>query len=235
MSSQADLDALLQGDGGLTKLEIGLGDHMLLKVDTIEGFLKTDLVGMVDNHYLIVDMPKGGPAVKNKFFEGNMVLVRYLHEGAIFAFQSNVLGTVEKPVRLVFLSFPAIVSRQELRQEARVECYLNAGIDIGGKLLNGAVLDISPSGCRFGAKNPEKLRLETGTNVDIGIKLGEGEKARRIKGIIRSYDNSGKMMMLGLQFLDVDDEIQFKINSLVDMLSEFAAAKKSTSHLGNGN
>lgn len=235
MSSQADLDALLHGDDGLTKLEIELGDRMLLKVDAIEGFLKTDLVGMVDNHYLIVDMPKGGPAVKNKFFEGNMVLVRYLHKGAIFAFQSHVLGIVDKPIRLVFLSFPAIVSKQELRQEARIECYLNAAIDIGGTVLNGAVLDISPSGCRFGAKNPKKIKLENGQNIDIGVKLGEGEKARRIKGIIRSADNSGRMIMLGIQFIDIDDEVQFKINSLVEMLTEFADAKQQSSHLGNTN
>ena len=231
MSSQSDLDALLQGDAGLTKLEIELGDRMLLKVDAIEGFLKTDLVGMVDNQYLIVDMPKGGPAVKNKFFEGNMVLVRYLHNGAIFAFQSYVLGVVDKPVRLVFLSFPAIVSRQELRREQRVECYLNAAIEMDGGVLNGAVLDISPSGCRFGARNPNKLRPEIGQNIDIGIKLGEGEKARRVKGIVRSCDNGGKMIMLGIQFIDLDEEIQFKINSLVEMLTEFAAAKKNSSHL----
>lgn len=228
-----DIETLISENDGLTKLEIGLGDRLLLKLDTIEGFLKTDMVGMMQNQYLIVDMPKGGPAVKNKFFEGNTVLVRYLHAGAIFAFESHVLGVVEKPVRLVFLSYPQIVSRQELRQEERMECYLNAAADLGqGQLVNGAILDISPSGCRFAGKVKSRPSVEVGAEVVVGIKLGDGEKARRCPGTLRSLSQSNGMMIMGVQFQDLDEDSHVRIRTLVATLSEFAAAKRSMAYLG---
>lgn len=230
-----DIETLINETDGLTRLEIDLGDRLLLKLDSIEGFLKTDLVGMVQNHYLIVDMPKGGPGIKNKFFEGNLVLVRYLHAGAIFAFQSHMLGVVEKPVRLVFLSYPQIVSRQELRHEERMECYLNAAADLGGgQVINGAILDISASGCRFAAKFKGRPPLEAGAAIHIGMKLGEGEKAKRCGGVVRSINQNNGMMMMGVQFQDLDEDTQMRIRGLVSTLAEYAMAKRSAAHLGRG-
>ncbi|ADK83613.1 type IV pilus assembly PilZ [Desulfarculus baarsii DSM 2075] len=228
-----DIEALINETDGLTKLEIALGDRLLLRLEAIEGFLKTDLVGLAQDQYLIVDMPKGGPAIRNKFYEGTTVLVRYLHAGAIFAFQSNVLGTTDKPVKLVFLSYPQIVSRQELRREARMECYLSAAADLGqGQLINGAVLDISPSGCRFAAKFKGRPAVEIGGEVIIGMKLSDGEKARRCAGTLRSLSQSNGMAFLGVQFRDLDEDSALRIRALVATLGEYAAAKRSIAHLG---
>lgn len=232
MAAKSDLDALLSNNDELSKLEIDLGDRMLFKVDAVEGFLKTRFIGMMDNNYLIAKLPKGGPMVRDKFFEGSTVLVRYLHQGSIFAFQSAIAGVVDHPDKLVFLSFPAIVSRQELRKEPRVGCHLKATIDSGEFNHTGAVLDISRSGCCFALRSSSRYKPTPHQTVNMNLVIDEMESPVAVKGDIRTVDNADSMTMLGIQFLDITSEGKDRVGRFINTLSQFAWAKKTVSHLG---
>ncbi len=216
MPANSDLEDILVNNQALTTLEIDLGDNLLFKLDTVDGFLKTRFIGMLENQYLISTMPKGHIMIRDKFFEGNTVLVRYLHNGSIFAFQSQIVGVVDHPDKLFFLSYPAIISRQELRREPRVDCRLKAVIDSGSARQNGVVIDISRSGCRFTLKSPLKVKLNQRQNVNMRMNLDDSQDAVTLTGNIRSMENSNQSMILGIQFLEIDKTGQRLIDNYVN-------------------
>ena len=216
MPANLDLEAILTNDKALTTVEIDLGDSMLFKLDTVDGFLKTQFIGMRENQYLVTTMPKGSAMIRDKFFEGNTVLVRYLYRGSIFAFQSQVTGVVNHPDKLVFLSYPAIISRQELRREPRMECNLKGVIDCGKTRQSGSVLDISRSGCRFTMTPPLKVKLNQRQNVTMHLDIDQSHDALSLTGNIRSMESSDQSIVLGIQFLDMEKPTQELINSFVN-------------------
>ncbi|MFZ5586210.1 MAG: flagellar brake protein [Thermodesulfobacteriota bacterium] len=136
-----ELEQIIASSNEGNRLQAELGTPILLSLDGVESHLKSILVGMDPGAFIVIRAPKAA-GLESKYYEGNQGIVRYLWAGTVFSFQSSVLGHVNQPFPLLFLSYPRVVSRADLRREPRFDCYLPARLVAANNDFTGAVLDI---------------------------------------------------------------------------------------------
>ena len=124
---------------------VRLGIQLQIKIAGVEKQLKSNLVGMVPDEYVIIQGPKM-QGIETKLFLGNEIRVIFLSFGTVYGFNASILNYVTSPARLIILSFPEEVEKIELRKDARVDRYLPATASVRGREeeLSGMILDISP-------------------------------------------------------------------------------------------
>lgn len=90
----------------------------LLALETTKSKWTTILIGARPGRYLIVEMPKmGGAPVK--LDDGTKWAVNFISKGAVYSFNSEILGYTYRLVPLLFLSYPQQVEVANLRNEKR--------------------------------------------------------------------------------------------------------------------
>ena len=84
------------------------GTPLQLEIQDVSVKMNSLSVGYVAEKCLIVKYPSTGGfgPVSNKLFKGNKITVRYINDGSVFGFQSELLGVVVDPIRLLFLGPP---------------------------------------------------------------------------------------------------------------------------------
>lgn len=217
-----DLDSILNSSNEGSRLQAELGTPLLLQLDGVENHLKSSLVGMEPGAFIVARTPKA-TGIESKLFEGNQGVVRYLWGGTVFTFQSSVLGYINQPFPLIFLSYPRVVSRVELRKETRFDCYIPSQALASNGAANGVVLDISRSGCRFqcrlGPKNNGK-HLVMGQKVDLSINLGHDQEPVVLGSLIRNVKQESQSLTLGLSFDGLDDPSMGALERCIRTLQE---------------
>lgn len=228
-----DLENLIAAQDDKSQLNIVIPKKILVQVDGVESYIKTLLVGMVPHHYLIMLSPKGNPSIKQKFFEGNTLLVRYFQEGTIFAFQSSILGTSLDPYAMIFLSYPKIVSNHELRKEKRASCQIPVTVGVNGREFGAVMLDVSKGGCRFAIMNTglKGDPVEADTEIDLTFRLFDDRPDISCKGMVRSISLEEKVYIAGVQFLELPNEVLSTIDYFVDNTEMWTRVKNSLSHM----
>ena len=122
---------------------------------------KLTLIGYEAGRYLILKYPK--QATKNEYNdilqEGNGAIVRYIVEGErgeCVAFATTILTISFRPEKLIYLAYPKHIESRQLREVSRLQTHIPAKISIkkeqnydSENLLQGIIIDISATGCRF--------------------------------------------------------------------------------------
>jgi c-di-GMP-binding flagellar brake protein YcgR len=194
-------------------------------------------VGNLPDSCLIIKYPSTGTSVSvaSKLFKGSKITVRYISNGNVFGFQSELLGMISDPVRLLFISYPTFIARHSLRSDRRVECYLPADlrVDTSVKDLDivrdGIITDISSAGCNFNmVRVPlDSTLLGTGMNDPVVLRLQlPGMEGRiELSGNIRNMQRGSRKTSMGIQFNDVDEEKKMKIIEFISTLEKFSWQK----------
>jgi c-di-GMP-binding flagellar brake protein YcgR len=227
------------------RLSIDIGAEVQLEMDGISERLRCHVIGMRPGEYLIITIPEvripGG--ITYKFAAGRSLLVRYMHQGTVFGFETIVLGTTTHPARLVFLRYPRIIQEHNIRQQPRVECLLPSKISLsekkpgdkkpaektastpsanektaGGKTIEGNVLDLSESGCRFRLKNAtlqaEKIVLDnTDPAVTLNLQLPGVPGELTLPGLLRNRKEDSDKTEIGISFQEINPADKEKLVS----------------------
>ncbi|KIX11597.1 flagellar brake protein [Dethiosulfatarculus sandiegensis] len=230
-----ELEELLRQMGGSDQLQVDIPCKLLLSLEGVESNLHASLVGMETSKYLIISTPQIDTRVRGKFQPGVPMVVKYLHGGSIFAFQSTVLSTVNKPFNLTFSTFPKIVSRHELRKADRAECYLTAALQLGDANLAGSIIDISTGGCRFVCKKKASAKvpqLAVDAEFEIYFKLGAATSAQKVRGVVRNIINERGMVAVGIEFHEINPEQNFALSRFVRESLNIVELKERLRRLG---
>ena len=87
--------------------------------------LKSALIGLEHQEYMILKMPRiilGGdnkPQNNNAdpvLADGDKVVIKYMFNGTIYAFESNVMSIIDDPVKQLYICYPETLREQNLRQ-----------------------------------------------------------------------------------------------------------------------
>ncbi len=223
-----DLENIVSQAQDQNTLEIDIPTKIVFQLNGVESFLKSELVGMDPDNYLIVKSPRGDLQIKNKIAPGNLVLVNYLYRGCVYTFQSHILGSAERPFNLFFLSYPKVVSRKELRRDKRVDCYLAATLNVNGETLHGAIVDISQSGCKFvcvyKVPSSQLPNLEVGQRVELTIDSAPDQGS--FAAVMRNKRLDKKALSLGLEFQDLQRSQWSYIGDFVRSVEELERASR---------
>ncbi|MBN2333070.1 MAG: flagellar brake protein [Deltaproteobacteria bacterium] len=175
--------------------------HIQLDNNT-PGRFKSFLVGMEEGRYMIVKLPSAADP-KALFTLDRSLVVRYLHRGSVFGFKSKVMGVIDSPAPLLFICYPEAIEDHNLRNFARIDCYLPARLQTGKLFFDCRIVDISKGGCQLAMKNSELEGVNNALAVDqeVGISFclpGVVEELL-LAGIVRTvmHDDSVK---IGIKF-----------------------------------
>ena len=197
-----DLDALISQHDLSVSLDAEMGTNLLVQIHGVDGHMKSQLVGGSPDQYVIVASPKR-TGIAPKLFEGNQVLVRYIHDGAVCSFQSNIIDVVQSPFPLIFLSYPVIMERRTLREEQRNSCAVPVEAGYAGQTWPAEIKDFSRSGCCLVSNLAGRLglnKIQPGNKIDIRIET-EGETPdRTFSAKVCNLRREDQRLFLGLHY-----------------------------------
>lgn len=202
---------------------IGLGEELDIQVaDVPEIRFKSILIGMKTDEYLIVKTPLMPPdksfGINTKVIKGNELIIRYIHEGVIFGFRSKIIGRISDPKRLIFVEYPSVVERHELRSQKRVECILPVEILCGNAKNQGTIVDLSIGGCCCSVKQAvvgKEVGLKAGDAVNIMAQFPGVEGQKEMSGIVKNVKGNIDELLLGIVFDDLDVGISEIVNEYI--------------------
>ncbi len=142
----------LEGILELNKTEgiyIDIGTIVYLEIEGVNFSVTSIFIGMLKDEFMIVTLPKRYKSVKNKLFPGNQMVVKYLFDGCVYAFQTSVIEMITTPIRALALEYPKVVQERELRVVKRNNVIIPGRIEAKKTEYAVIVNDISKHGCRF--------------------------------------------------------------------------------------
>jgi len=208
--------------GKRISLEIGI--PIQLKMDGVAFPLQSVLVGMEIDEYLIIKIPAQFSNVKHKLIPGIDIIVRYIYQGIVFGFQTKLIEVISRPVKLLFLEYPKIIEHHDLRSQKRAQSIFPATIKIKDKVIKGAIIDISINGCRFHilASQREPLHpVQIDDDVSLMCKFPGIHGDHEVLGIIRNIKKSRKELIIGVEFMVLEQEIHNHISKYIYAVEDF--------------
>ena len=193
------------------RLNINSGTSLQIEIQGHDAKIKTKLIGMETWEYLIIKAPVGIAGIRNKMVEGNKVTVRYIQEGSVYGFEAFILAVIDKPVSLLIIDYPHAVAEKSLRKTERKDCYINCMISIDDKESEGALVDISTTGCRCIAPNiytPDLSSPKIGTNITIVFDSPAEDWQMVLEGEIVNTTEYHAAARLGIKFtVGIEDKL----------------------------
>jgi hypothetical protein len=128
---------------------IDIGTTVYLEIEGVNFSVTSIFVGMLKDEFMIVTLPKRYKSVKNKLYPGNRMVVKYLFDGCVFAFQSSVIEMITNPIKALALEYPKVVQQRELRVAKRNNVVIPGKIEAKNTEFPVVIFDLSKNGCRF--------------------------------------------------------------------------------------
>ncbi len=181
----------------------GTGTTVRLEFDGVEIPVHSAIVGLEHDHYIILKSPDPFQPLEHKIFPGSELILRYLHDGSVYAFQTRIIETIDSPVMLLFVEYPKIIQHHDLRDEKRLECHVPVRLIAGEQENMGCVVDLASSGCRClvqGRKNPTLIRYEQGQKIVLKCLFPGSKGVVKLPGTIKNVRRNRGEVDLGILF-----------------------------------
>lgn len=203
-------------------MDIENGTKIALEFAGLDERVGSVLVGMAPDAYLILYVPLSHKA-KKKATRKTVLTGRYVFQGTVFGFKSQILEHIAYPASLLFLTFPPKVEVLELRREPRVPCLFPGRVNVGNVSAGGLVMDMSPSGCRLEFKKSKATVddgvFSPGLRVQLEFYAVEEKNAYSIYSeVVNSFCKNGTVSV-GLRFDDVHKHFKKVIAGYVNTLA----------------
>lgn len=208
-------------------LGVVIGTRMLIEPAGMGDRFKSEFVGMVRGGFIIVRVPRI-PGINEFLYVEKKITVRYVHEGNVYGFESEVLWNQTSPFRLLFLRYPETVEILNLRRCQRVDCYLPVKIGMGEEdgqytELEGMMLNLSCGGCQLvlDATSGGLPTIAVDTELVVQFRMFGSDKLVRIKGQAKNINVNKQRMYLGLMYSDLSDDVRDGIDNYVNNVAEY--------------
>jgi c-di-GMP-binding flagellar brake protein YcgR len=193
---------------------------MQLEIEGFEERLKSSLVGILPDQYLILTLPQLGtyPGQRTHVDVESEILVRYVHRGVVWGFKSRLKRVVSTPVGLLMIEIPSSIESHDLRQEKRIDCLLPGKIKLGKTSRKGAVVDLSKKGCRLVieiAKGKKAPKIEIDDELALVCSFPGIEGEQTLTGRVRHLHQDQQRTALGLEFVKPDRKIESIIGKYI--------------------
>jgi hypothetical protein len=207
-------------------LMLEIGTPLQLEIKGFSTRFKSSLVGALPDEYLIVTAPKltmfvGQP---KHLLPESEVVVRYVHRGNAWGFQSKLTRVISTPAKLLVLEYPSEIENFNLRSDERIECLLPGGIELQKAKRKGVVLDISIGGCRFSfSESKEPIDVAVDAELKLRCQLPGIEGDQEFEGRVKRVEKDKMRTVLGIEFNNVEQKIQALITQYSSAVSDTAS------------
>lgn len=199
-----DLEGILE----LSKTDgiyIDIGTQLYIEIEGVNFSVTSIFIGMLTDEFIIITLPKRYKSVKNKLFPSNRMVVKYLHEGSVYAFQTSVIEMITNPIQALALEYPKVVQERELRLVKRNNVVIPGRIEAKQVELSVVVFDISKSGCRFKYSDSKTTMtpLREGDLLRLYCQFPGVPEEVAAMASVRNVRREADMLSVGTQFQDV--------------------------------
>jgi c-di-GMP-binding flagellar brake protein YcgR len=205
---------------------ISNGTPLSIEIEGVVYKLKSVVIGNVINEYLIIGMPNVSNLnlLKTKLLKGNAVVVRYLEGGTVFGFESKILGSVIEPKKLIFISYPELVTTHDLRDKKRYDCYILGELSLSdGTKYSAMIMDLSEKGFRVAIKAADNLNLPAlniGDQLVFHFRLSASNEILNISGEVKNVQHDRYRVIIGVMSTDGGDEFKKVTDSYITFLDD---------------
>lgn len=200
------------------RVQLQFGGQLQLQLEEGGGRVKGTFLGLEGEKYLILKVP-GHVQVFEQLRQGKAVIVRYVSEGCVYGFRTQVMAQITYPFPMVFLTYPRAIENVNLRKENRVECQVASELVIDDRPYHGFILDLTTQGCKFLLRPTAavpKPHVEAHVPVQVRTSIPGQSELRSFSGIIRNIQEEQDRLYLGVQFVSLSEGALF-------MLKKFTA------------
>lgn len=201
-----NIDTAIRLDRNLALLNAG----SLVTIDIVtpagqRGKFRTTFIGYLPKQYVLIQFPEANKLGKfsQHIVQGASITVRGLiegHEGAVVAFVSEIIQTIQMPSRIIVLKFPRTVGLQNLRSSIRIETDINAKVKIDDNYWQTTIENLSINGCQLSIVNGEKLVLSEKKNIEIVVEENQGIKNVKLHGAVCNLKQQTDGLSFGVKF-----------------------------------
>ena len=208
-------------------LQIGL--QLKIEIEGVSMPMESILVG-VDGKFIIIRTPSPYQLIEHKLTRGREFIIRYIFDGTVFAFQTKLFESIMQPARLLFLEYPKIIQKNELRDQKRSKCFIPIKISLTGEENRGVLLDITMEGCFCKISKKENNGLIS-FKIDDEILLlckFPGIKGQvQICGIVKNLRKNKQELELGINFHNNITAVSKKIISwYISTIENFVSSQE---------
>ncbi|MBF0566258.1 MAG: flagellar brake protein [Nitrospirae bacterium] len=222
----------------VNNLNLEINTKLQINVQGLDGKLNCEFVGMPNDQCILATFPDAGIAdtvsenvsgsLNGKLVYGKPVIVRYVHNGKVFGFESVVMGSITTPVRLLFINYPRVIEKINLRRQERLFCLLPARLIVDNEStagtftsdsMSGTIMDVCKAGCRFKMK-AENVLDEKALPKDCDAELefllpGIGEP-NVVSINIKSLSQRDGFAFIGVQFTKIKAKTRHCLDDYID-------------------
>jgi len=218
MSGPVKIDVISRLNRNLALLQAG--STVTIDVTTPagkRGKFRTTFTGYLPKQYILIQFPDTTKLGNFGQFitQGTNITVRGLiegHEGAVVAFVSPILQTIQLPSRMMVLDFPKEVSLQHLRNSVRIDTDISAKIKIGDDYWQAKIVDMSMKGGQVYVTNGDKLLLNKEQAIELVIENFKGASNLKLPATICNSKAVIEGLSIGVQFSDAEKNKESILN-----------------------
>lgn len=182
--------------------------------------LSGKIIGLSEFHYLIMEIPLV-IGYRARYAPGSTVVVKFVKDGTVYGFYSEVLQIQYDPAPLMYLKYPVEVESFEFRENRRFVGKIPARMYNEAAHYSCLINDISTGGCSLIVHHSSlksEFDLVPGDQVRVIMNLyglGELELACHVRGVSELDGH----LCYGVQFVDSGEHYE-KIIRYLDMLEK---------------
>ena len=181
----------------------------------------TILIGWEKDAFVIARYPySGGKPIQISKNDG--CIVRFLREGEVYGFQTEVLSFQFYPVPLLFFKYPQDIEFIEIRKSKRYKANIPLKMMHlkSRKLREARIIDISETGCMVRSDASAADTYEFGDALYITFNVID--RTLELDCGLRNFRSDDKEISLGMEFLNLTPEKGEAIRSIIEMLKSAA-------------
>ena len=216
-------DELLQSED-LPDLEIDIGTKMHIKIEDTRATAK--FIGMDRYRFILTSPPSPFREVKERIVIDQHVVVQYIHDGKVYAFRTNIVDLILKPLKIFVIKYPEVIQNHDLRTDRRVAAMIPFMLDVNGYTKEGVITDISEKGCKclIVSSESDKFNIEVSEIVHMKCRFPGEPKDQLMSGVVKNVSpekNTPDKQIIGIAFHGNASAVQSIIRNYIMSVSEF--------------
>ncbi len=186
------------------RLPLEIGSRVKLEFPHFDTRFESTMVGMLQDHYLILTNPQPLADMDEKVSLEQRVIIKYVHKGRVWMFKAQLLKTVEAPYRLLFFEYPVVLHYHELRETKRSAIYIPCTFHMSEEPeLYGTLIDLSMTGalCQIQHKADTPLpQIDITGDIMLRCLMPGIKEEQKLRGIVRNLAIDTTETNIGIEF-----------------------------------
>lgn len=216
----------LEGILELNKSEgiyIDIGTQVYLEITGVNFSVTSVFIGMLKDEFMIITLPKRYKTVQNKLFAGNKIVIKYLFDGSVFAFQTSVIETITNPIRALALEYPKVIQKRELRIVKRNSVVIPGRVEAKKSEFPIVVFDISKNGLRFkyNDNKPNSMALKEDDLVRVYCQFPGMTEEVGALSIVRNVRREQGQLSIGIEYQNISKAFLTPLMHFLFTIEEF--------------